>query len=134
MAVEFDLQAAVYSKLVAASIGATVYDVVPQSSDGASNAAFPCVAVGRIILSQYDTQTTVGYAAQMTVHTYSRTGSMKECKEVQGAIFAALHRQALTIAGHNNFSLLRESSDCMDEEDGKIHGVCEYRALIEESA
>lgn len=125
MAIEFDLQAALFTVLSGASIGAGVYDTAPQ------NANFPYITIGRIVLSELDTQTKIGHAAQVRIHTYSRTGSMKECKDIQGAIFNALHRTTLTITGHNNFSLLREDTDCLADGDGKIHGVCEYRALIE---
>lgn len=124
MAIEFDLQAALYTAL-SGNIGADVYDIAPQG------AAFPYAAIGRIVLSEMDTQTKQGHAAQIRIHTYSRTGSMKECKDIQAAIYAALHRTELTITGFNNFSLLREDTDCLTDGDGRIHGVCEYRALIE---
>ncbi len=132
MSIEFDLQAAVFTALSGASLGVQgVYDIAPQNSDGGDNSAFPYITIGRTVLTQADTQTTVGWAAQMRIHTFSRTGSMKECKVIQGKVFTALHRTPLTITGFNNFSLLREDTDCFPDGDGKIHGVCEYRALIE---
>lgn len=132
MSIEFDLQRAVYTVLTAAGIGAQgIYDVAPQASDGGASGVFPYVTIGRTVITQMDTQSTVGFAAQMRIHTFSRSGSMKECKDIQGAIFTALHRTPMTITGFNNFSLLREDTDCFPEGDGRLHGVCEYRALIE---
>lgn len=130
--IEWDLQQAVYTALSAAPLGVQgVYDIAPQAADGGAGGAFPYVTIGRTVITELDTQTATGFAAQMRIHTYSRSGSMKECKIIQGAIYTALHRASLTITGFNAFSLLREDTDCLSEGDGKIHGVCEYRALIE---
>jgi hypothetical protein len=130
--IEFPLQQAIYTALSAASLGVQgVYDIAPQNADGGDGSVFPYVAMGRAVVTSLDTQTTNGFAAQIRIHTYSRSGSMKECKEIQGAIYSALHRQELSITGFNNFSLLRESTDCTPMGDGQLHGVCEYRALIE---
>ena len=132
MSASFGLQSAVFTVLSGASIGAQgIYDTAPQAADGGNAGAFPYVTIGRIIMTQLDTQTTIGFAAQLRIHTFSRSGSMRECKEIQDAIFSTLHRTPLAITGHNNFSLLREDTDCFPDADGKIHGVCEYRALIE---
>ena len=130
--IEAALQVALFTRLSGATLGVNgVYDIAPQATDSGNDSAFPYLTMGRIILSQGDTQTTVGHAAQMRIHTFSRTGSLLECKTIQGEIFAALHKQVLTISGHANYSLLREDTDCWGEGDSKIHGVCEYRALIE---
>ena len=131
MAVEVELQRALYARLSGAAIGATVFDVAPQAADPGDTSAFPYVTIGRIIVTERDTQTALGFSALMRVHTFSRAGALLECKTVQGAIYAALHRVEMTITGFANFSLLREDSDCWPDQDGRIHGVCEYRALIE---
>ena len=132
MGVEVALQTALYNRLNGASLGVVgVYDVAQQASDGGDASAFPYVTMGRIVHSESDTQTKTGHAAQIRIHTFSRTGSMLECKTIQGAIYAALHRAELTVTGFSNYSLLREDSDCFADQDGKIHGVCEYRALVE---
>lgn len=131
MGVEVELQKALYSRLNGASIGASVYDIAPQAADSGDASAFPFVTIGRAIHTENDTQTTNGFSVLCRIHTWSRTGSMSECKTIQGAIYTALHRSELTVTGFNNFSLLREDSDVIPEQDGVIHGVCEYRALIE---
>lgn len=131
MGVEAAFQTALYTALNGASIGADVYDIAPQAVDGGSAAPFPYVTIGRIVYTESDTQTTTGFSALCRIHTWSRTGSNLECMNIQAAIYTALHRQVLTVAGFNNFSLLREDSDRLPDRDGIIHGVCEYRALIE---
>jgi hypothetical protein len=130
--IEVNLQKALFERLNGASLDVTgVYDVAPQREDSGASSAFPYITIGRIVLNQSDTQTTVGHAAQIRIHTFSRSGSMLECKTIQGKIFLAMHKQVLTIDGFSNYALLREDTDCFPEGDGKMHGVCEYRALIE---
>jgi len=130
--VEAALQTALYTRLAAASLGvAGVYDVAPQADDGGDAAAFPYVVMGRAITSGMDTKSTPGFSVLIRIHTFSRAGRTLECKTIQGALYTALHRQSLAVSGHSNFVLARESSDCWPDADGKVHGVCEYRALIE---
>lgn len=131
MGIETALQTAIYTRLKESLIGASIYDIAPQNIDGGDASAFPYVTMGRIVLSGFDTQTMTGQSAQIRIHSFSRTGSMLEAKTIQGSIYAALHRNELAVNGFNNFSLLREDTDCFADQDGKIHGVCEYRALIE---
>lgn len=132
MEIEEALQRSIWMRLVSAPLGvAAVYDVAPQHEDGGDASAYPNVTFGAVVMSQADTWTKEGHAAQLRIHTYSRTGSMLECKQIQGAIYRALHKQILTVTGFNNYSLLREDSFCSGAGGSKIHGVCEYRALIE---
>lgn len=131
MGVETALQAALYTRLAAASLGATgVHERGPQAVDGGDATAFPYVQIGVIVVTEMDTKNRTGFAAQVRLHTWGRS-TMTEVKAIQGAIWTALHRAELTIAGFRNFVLVREDSDCTPAEDGRVHGVCEYRALIE---
>lgn len=132
MGVEAALQIALHARLAAASLGVTgVHDVAPQAENGGDKALFPYVVMGRVLMSELDVKNKVGFSALIRIHTYARGGAMLTCKTVQGAIYAALHRAELELVGFHNFSLVRESSDCWSDPDGKIHGVCEFRALIE---
>ena len=134
MGIEVELQRALYTTLNAAksTIGATsIYDVAPQAADGGSLAAFPYVTIGAIVIGAFDTTTDNGFDATIRLHTFGRNGSMLECKTIQGNMYSLLHDQSLTVTGFQNFLILRNSSDCFADQDGKMHGVCEYRALIE---
>lgn len=126
---ELALQKAIYTKLSASAIGASIYDTAPQSADGASTGAY--ITIGYSIASESDTWTKNGLSVLFRIHTFSRSGSMLECRTIQSAIYAALHRQPLTVVGNNNYELFREDSTCFADQDSKIHGVCEYRALVE---
>ena len=130
--IEVELQRALYTRLSGASLGVQgVYDIAPQEPDGGDTSVFPYVVMGRVVMSQADTQTKIGHAAQIRIHTFSRTGSMLEAKAIQGAIFSALHKQVLTVPGYHNYAMLREDTDCFSGGGSTVHGVCEYRALIE---
>lgn len=131
MGIEAEFQTALFERLDAAPLGASVYDTAPQADDSGDETAVPYVTIGHIEMNELDTQTKTGWAAQVRIHTWVTGGAMLPAKNIQGLVFAALHRSPLTITGFNNYSLLRESTDCQSLEDGKIHGVCEYRALIE---
>lgn len=137
MSVEWEYQKAIYSALngdatLMAEVAA-IYDRAPQAADGSSLAVFPYVTIGQVITTMNDTFSENAFSCLARLHTWSRTGSYKQTKEIQGLMFDVLHNQSLTVTGHNCYQILRESSQVFLEEDGEIHGVCEYRALIEET-
>lgn len=129
MAAEFEVQKAIYSVLSAQ--GLRVYDAAPQAADSGAASEFPYSEVGDIVMSEYDTQSVAGFDFAARIHTRSRSSSMKEAKQIQGSIYAALHRGGLTIPGYRCVLLLRETSFVTRASDGSFHGVCEYRGLIE---
>jgi hypothetical protein len=134
MSAEWPVQAAIFTALngnspLKARIAA-IHDFAPQTSDGGSAAAFPYVEIGVIAFAAYDTHTERGHDFTARIHTWSRSGSVKECKEIQGLIYSVLHRGSLTISGHYLINLERETSDVMREQSGAFHGVCEYRGLV----
>lgn len=129
---EFEIQKGLFTAL--SGLGLKVYDVQPQAPDGASTANFPCVTIGTIVLAAWDVKESTGFDFIARIHTWSRSGSMKEAKDIQTAIYNRLHRGTITVAGYGLVDLLRETSDIMRDADGTFHGVCEYRGLIEKSA
>ena len=129
MSAETAVQAALFTALSGA--GLTVYDFAPQAADGASTASSPYVEVGMIVLSEWDTATELGHSFVARIHTRSRSASAKEAKEIQGIIYATLHRHEVTMTGQRNIMLIRETTDCTRVADGSFHGVCEYRGLIQ---
>ena len=126
---EFETQAALFSALSA--IDLRVYDSAPQQANGASLATFPYVEIGAIVMAPMDTKERNGFDFVARIHTRSRSASMKEAKEIQGAIYARLHHGDLTITGQRLILLRRETSDVTRAADGSFHGICEYRGLIE---
>lgn len=134
MGIEAAYQTTLFTALDAAkaTLGVVgIYDVAPQDSDGGDDAAFPYIVMGRIFAVQSDTQTKNGFEVTSRIHVFSRAGAMLECKTIQGKVYDLLHRSSLAVTGFNNYLLLRTDSDCFADENSKIHGVCEYRGLVE---
>lgn len=129
MAAEFAVQDALHSAI--SSLGLRVVDSAPQASDGGGSAGFPYVEVGAIVLAPMDTKDRNGFDMVARIHTRSRSGSMREAKEIQGQIYALLHHGDLTITGQSLILMRRETSDVTRAADGSFHGICEYRGLIE---
>lgn len=135
MAAEFEIQKTIYLALsgdpTLSALVKSVTDVGMQAANGGSGDAFPYVEVGFISLSEYDTHSERGFDFLARIHTWSRSSSMKECKEIQGAMYDVLHLASLTIVGQSLILLRREDSDTLRTADGAFHGVCEYRGLVE---
>ena len=138
MGVEVDFQQALYVRLSDQIVGSGlpsigVYDIAPEGS------AFPYVTIGVSDFRIFDAQSSFNFDVLTRIHTWSRSGSMLEPKQIQGQIYAALHDFDLLLPRFGAptqfdwrcFSMLRESSNILREEDQTFHGVCEYRALIQ---
>lgn len=128
---EFEIQKALF--LALSGLGLTVYDAAPQSADGGSRAGWPYVEVGFISLAAFDTANSTGFDGVARIHTRSKTGSMAEAKDIQGQVYARLHRGALAVAGYLTVTIQRELSRCDRMPDGSFHGVCEYRLLLDKT-
>ncbi len=101
---EFAVQQGLFQAL--SGLGLTVYDVQPQAPDGGASAGFPCVTVGTIVFAPWDVKENTGFDFIARVHTWSRSGSMKEAKDIQTAtqqqyasMTAKLGQSMLTGAG-----------------------------------
>lgn len=137
MSAETEIQKAVYTALNGNSafmaLVRGLYDAPPQFSDGGSAANFPFTTVGSISPAEYDTQSKTGFDAVIRLHSFSRSSSMKQVKEIQGAAYNVLHLGSLTMTGYRLVIMRRETSDVQRDSDGSFHGVCDYRALIEKT-
>lgn len=103
-----------------------VYDHVPQE------AAYPYVVIGDDYPLEWDTDTTTGTDTEMTIHVWSRFRGRKETKQIQDAIYAALHRHELVVDGAHTVSIEFEDARSFVEDDGLTrHGVISVRALLE---
>lgn len=129
MSGEVAVQKAIYIAL--AALGLRVVDRGQKAEDGGTPTAFPYVEVGYIVLNPYDTARETGFDYLARIHVRSRSGSLAEAKGIQGQIYARLHRGALNITGFNHILIQLERSDIVPTPDGSIHGVCEFRGLIE---
>ncbi len=131
MSVELELQKALSIALKA--LGLTVWDSAPQAADGGAAVGYPFVEVGFISLAPFDTANSTGFDAVARIHTRSRSGSMAECKAIQGQIYGRLHRGALAVTGYQTITMQRELSRCDRMPDNSFHGICEYRVLLDKT-
>jgi hypothetical protein len=137
MAVEFDLQSAIFDALDDdAALGAVivgVYDVAPQPANAGGASAFPYVTIGAIVLTPLGTDEVSGFRAAIRIHSHSRSASMKQVKQIQGLIYDVLHDADLTVTGFNCVSILRDSSFVETIEDARFQGICEYAAILQKT-
>lgn len=137
MSFETALQAAIYDLLSAdtaiSSLVAGVYDDVPQGSDTGSSADFPYITIGEAVHTAWDTDTSRGDDASITVHVWSRYPGRAETKQIQGAIYDALHRSNLAVTGYATVGVDWEQSESFLDTDGETrHGVQTFRILLDE--
>lgn len=125
------LQQAIYSRLagfaaLVALVGARVYDRVPPST------AFPYVVIGDDTAVPFDTHSSVGARHTVTIHVWSRDGGRDETKRIQQAIYDALHRNALVVAGAETVNCEWEFSESFLEQDGLTrHGVMRLAVVLD---
>jgi hypothetical protein len=132
MSFEIAVQTAVYSALTSdvtlMGMVTGVHDAVPQ------DASFPYITVGDDSLNEWDTNTTLGVDGSITIHTWSRYRGRKESKQIQGAIYNALHRAegSLSYAGHRFILCEQQGSESfMDADALTRHGVQTFRIVLE---
>lgn len=126
MAAEFAIQRGLFQAISA--LGFRTHDVAPQDpSDG----AFPFVEIGVVVLAAMDTKDRNGFDFAARIHTRDRADSMERVKLIQGAVYDRLHHGDLVVDGYRTLLVYREMSDCSRVAEASLHGVCEYRGLIE---
>ena len=145
MSFEYVIQKAIYDKLIADSALNTmlaknvenpslpaIYDNVPQAVDSGSDSVFPYITIGDDTMVDWDTDTSQGKEATLTLHVWSRYRGRKQTKEIQGAIYDALHLSNLIISGYHSVLMLSEYSETLLDPDGLTrHGVQRFRLILE---
>lgn len=126
MGAEFEIQRALFQAISA--LGLPTQDVGRQTT---SDALPPTAEVGAIVMAPLDTKDRNGFDFVARIHVRAKAHDLGAVKERQAAIYARLHNGDLAITGYNTILLRRELTDCLREADGHIHGICEYRGLIE---
>ena len=130
MSFELALQNTLFQTLSAdpgvLALGASVWDDVPENYAG-----FPYITIGEAAFAEWDTDTSTGCIGTATIHTWSRKNGRKETKQIQGAIYDALHRAELAVTGFDCVSCDFIGSESFLDEDGKTrHGVQQFKFLI----
>lgn len=121
------LQEAVQAKLAGSSavqalLGSPVrlYDHAPPST------AYPFVLYGDQRALAFDTKDTTGLEVTLSLTAYSRGRGRRELRQVESALYAALHRQSFTVTGANFCQCLFIRSQQSLEDDGLT-----YRATLD---
>jgi hypothetical protein len=124
---EIAIQQALFTKLSA--LTTPVYDYVKQDK----NTAFPYITIGEATHSDWSTDSESGFECTVTIHVWSRKEGRKEVKTIQGEVYAALHRQALTVTGYALVDCNFENSDTFLDPDGITHhGTQTFRIIIDQ--
>lgn len=141
------VQIAVYSKLssdaalaalLADRIGypgtPAIYDDVTQAGDGSDSSVFPYIVIGGDNLRDWSTDTASGGDLDVIIDVWSRYDGKKETKQIQSAIYNALHRQDLTVPDHEfiGCDFTAEQPVVIDPDGHTYHGVIEFRVFIDE--
>lgn len=127
MGAEFAVQRALFQAISA--LGVATQDVGKQRL---ADDLPPTAEVGAIAMAPMDTKDRNGFDFVARIHIRTKAHDLGAVKEVQSAIYARLHHGDLAVAGYRTVLLRREMSDCLREAEGQIHGICEYRGLIEQ--
>ena len=108
-----------------------IYDHVPEAAD--SNAQYPMVVIGDDTAIPFDTDTTVGLEATITIHTFSRYRGRSEVKEIQRSLYEALNRHNLDVDGFHTVDCIWDFSDTLLDNDGITrHGISRFRITTQE--
>jgi len=129
------IQQAIFNTL-SGSAGVTalcsrIVDFGPREDD--ASGFYPYISFGTFILSEYDTDNTTGFDAAFRVHVYSDQGGSKECRQIQDAIYDALHLSEISVSGYNSIIIYRVDSQITQTSRGAMHGVDEYRCLLDKT-
>lgn len=132
MSFELAVQSAIYtalinhSPLMSLATGGVLDDVEQDKAD------FPYVTIGEAQHNDWSTDTESGHEVTCMIHVWSRQPGRRETKLIQGAIYAALHRAALTYDDVDFIDCQFVSSESFIDPDGLTrHGVQQFRILID---
>jgi hypothetical protein len=124
MSAAWELQQSIWSVLDSA-LSVPVYDHVDEPDKP------PYVVVGEDTLNQWDTKSTNGFDALVTLHVWSRYRGREECKSIQGDIYDAMHNQALSVSGYNHVLTQLDLEESFLDDDGLTrHGISRYRVVF----
>ncbi|WP_238120802.1 MULTISPECIES: DUF3168 domain-containing protein [unclassified Xanthobacter] len=106
--------------------GARIFDVPPK------DAAFPFVALGEAVVSDWSTATEAGAEHALTLHAFSRSGGRAEAYALAAAVQAALHDVPLALTGHRLANLRATTAEVVRDKDGRtFHALVRFRAVTE---
>ena len=127
MSAEFEIQRALFQAI--SMLGLATEDAGRQRT---GDALPPTAEIGAIALAPLDTKDRNGFDFVARIHIRTRAHDLGAVKREQGRVYDRLHNGDLTVIGYRAYLLRRVMSDCVRDADGSLHGICEYRGLIEQ--
>lgn len=105
----------------------------PTTASGEVDTPFPYVAIPQVNLTPFDSKTFLGTNAVVQIDGYSRKGGDNtEINALHDAVYTALHRQELTIAGGSWVTTEFESASFGYEDQGDTRRmVALYRVMFQ---
>jgi hypothetical protein len=128
----WELQEAIYTKLsgwaaLSALAAGGIHDHVPQDVE------FPYVVIGDNIATPADTDTTQNSDDVVIIHTWSRYRGKKEAKQIQQAIYDALHQKVLSVSNAVFIDCNLTFQEIFLDDDGLTrHGVQRFLFFVDE--
>jgi hypothetical protein len=102
--------------------------------DVEQGSTFPCVTIGENQHNDFSTDTEDGAEVLITIHTWSRTDSIKETLVLLDEINAILNRSELVLTSWLCAGVSFDMSSVMKDPDGRTrHGVIRFTAIIGEA-
>lgn len=128
---QWEIQRAIYQRLTdyqpLMAVIDSVYDHVPQDSD------FPYLVIGDDTGLQWDTGTSKGTEATLTIHAWSRELGRREVKQIMNHVYDVLHLATLSIVGLESVLCHWEFAETFLDPDGITrHGVSRFRIIADE--
>ncbi len=106
----------------------SIFDHAPQ------DAAFPFEVVGEANGVDHDTDDSLGWDAELTIHQFSRFRGFEEVEKIQRENDNALNRKDPVLVDGRIVTLHRVSVDGVLDDDGLTrHGIHRFRAILEET-
>ncbi|MGE3622971.1 MAG: DUF3168 domain-containing protein [Bdellovibrionales bacterium] len=131
----FAVQQAVFGKLAADTAVQSLLGDPPRLYDHVpADAAFPYVAFGPLSAQPFDDLARSGYTLSLALTVWSRYRGGKEAKDILQAVYDALHRADLAVAGAVFVSCEFAGCDVAVENDGLTwRGEIRFTIYIQDS-
>lgn len=109
-----------------------VYDYAPQVAHPEDSGAFPYVVVGDTNAIDFDTDDRDGHEFTVTLHVWDHYRGSKRAREVMDAVYGALHRKDLQVAGQHTVYCYWEFSGAVPDTEPLVqHYATRFRIVVQ---
>lgn len=132
MSHSWNLQTAVFAAVSDASISG-VQDIIDNPNTIPTPEDYPFIEIGESQITPNDASVENGLSDEafdefVDIHVWSRYRGQMEIKEIQGAIYNALHHKSLAVTGRATAFCWLDDSRIIDDPDGLTrHGIQTFK-------